>query len=296
MPTLAERLGFAADDRLAIVHADDIGMCHAANEGAFEALANGPASCGSIMVPCPWFSEAAAVAQANPEYDLGVHLTLNCEWEHYRWGPVASRSEVPTLLDADGMLPRTSLEVAKNAKPEEVHVELRAQVQRALDAGIDVTHIDSHMGTVFFPQFIPVYRALSKEFRLPVFAACPSPEAARAAGLEGALPLLRQLIEAMDADGVPVMDHFDADSLGFEPEQGEAHNAKRIAGLQAGVNYLICHPAKSGEELATVTPDSHLQRDFERRYYGGAPGAKALEGAGVRTLGMRPLRDLLRGE
>jgi len=164
-PTLAERLGFDPTDRVAIVHADDIGMCHAANEGAFEALANGPATCGSIMVPCPWFREAADHARAHPELDLGVHLTLNCEWDHYRWGPLAGRSAVPSLLDDQGFLPRTTLEVAQRARPEEVAIELRAQVERALEAGVDVTHLDSHMGTCFFPQFVEVYGGLAREFK-----------------------------------------------------------------------------------------------------------------------------------
>ena len=108
--TLAERLGFAAEARVAIVHCDDIGMCHAANQGAFEALANGPATCGSVMVPCPGFAEAAERARALPGLDLGVHLTLNAEWPRYRWGPVAGARAVPSLLDAEGCLPRTTQE------------------------------------------------------------------------------------------------------------------------------------------------------------------------------------------
>jgi hypothetical protein len=295
-PTLAERLGFRATDRVAVVHVDDVGMCHAANEGAFEALAGGPATCGSVMVPCPWFADAAARAREQPVLDLGVHLTLNSEWERYRWGPVAARAAVPSLLDGAGMLPRTTLETVKRAKPEEVELELRAQIERALDAGIDVTHLDSHMGTCFFPPFLDVYARLARDFELPVFAVRPDREALERAGIPGAVEVFRRLVASLADDGFPILDGFDANSLGFPEGEGALHNRRRVAGLGAGVSYLICHAAKDGEELRAITPDSAHQRDFERTFYGGATGRRALEEAGVKTIGMRAIRDLVRSE
>lgn len=292
--SLAERLGFSEGERVAIVHVDDLGMCHAANEGGFEALRNGPATCGSIMVPCPWFREAAEWARSEPELDLGVHLTLTAEWEHYRWGPVAGRSAVPSLVDDQGYLPRTALEVAKKARPEEVRIELRAQIQMALDAGVDVTHLDSHMGTAFFPQFVPVYHELAAEFRLPVFAARPDDAALQRQGLAGFRKLLEPLIDALERDGIPVLDGFCADSLSFAPGQGTAHNRRRLDALGSGVSYLICHAARGSEELSAITPDSAHQREFERTYYGGDAGRKDLEERELYTLGMRPLRELVR--
>ena len=294
-PSIAQRLGFAPDDRVAVIHCDDIGMCHSANEGAFEALLSGPATCGSIMVPCAWFEEAAALARANPDADLGVHLTLTAEWVSYRWGPVASRDRVPSLLDADGYLPRTAIEVAKNAKPEEVEIELRAQIEKALAAGIDVTHIDSHMGTVFFPQFVPIYTKLAREYRVPAFAVRPDAELLAARGLPGAEKLFAGLMDRLEEAGVPVLDAFDAESLDFPDGEGLAHNRGRIARLVRGVTYLICHPARDSEELrAAMTFGAH-QRDFERSFYGGEAGRSALAEAGVKTAGMRALRALMRG-
>ena len=294
-PSIAQRLGFAPNDRVAVIHCDDIGMCHSANEGAFEALLSGPATCGSIMVPCAWFEEAAALARANPDADLGVHLTLTAEWVSYRWGPVASRDRVPSLLDADGYLPRTAIEVAKNAKPEEVEIELRAQIEKALAAGIDVTHIDSHMGTVFFPQFVPIYTKLAREYRVPAFAVRPDAELLAARGLPGAEKLFAGLMDRLEEAGVPVLDAFDAESLDFPDGEGVAHNRGRIARLVRGVTYLICHPARDSEELrAAMTFGAH-QRDFERSFYGGEAGRSALAEAGVKTVGMRALRALMRG-
>jgi predicted glycoside hydrolase/deacetylase ChbG (UPF0249 family) len=294
-PTLAERLGFAAGDRVAIVHCDDIGMCHAANEGAFEALANGPASCGSVMVPCPWFPEAAQRARANPGLDLGVHLTLNAEWPHYRWGPVAGASAVPSLLDAEGCFPRSTAEALAHAKPDEVEIELRAQIERALGAGIDVTHLDAHMGTALFPPFGEIYARLARDYRVPVFAVRPDSETLKARGMEAVAGFFAALTGSLEAAGLPVLDAFDAESLHFEPGGGEAHNLKRLRRVRPGLNYLICHPARGGEELSAITPDAHM-RDFERGFYGGEAGRRALEREGIRTVGMRAIRDLVRHE
>jgi predicted glycoside hydrolase/deacetylase ChbG (UPF0249 family) len=295
MPTLAERLGFAANDRIAIVHADDIGMCNAANEGSFEALENGVVSCGSIMVPCPWFHAAAERARANPSLDLGVHLTLNSEWPHYRWGPVASRDRVASLLDAQGCLPRTSIEVAQRATPEHVEIELRAQIEAALAAGVDVTHLDSHMGTVLFPRFLDVYARLAQEFRLPAFVARPDAKVLKKAGLAGFEPVLRQAMERMEAARLPVLDAVDLFSLDFAPGGGDAHTKVRLDRIGAGLTYFITHPAKESTEIRAISPDSHA-RVFEHEFYGSARGRDEFARRGLKTVGMRALRDLVRGE
>ncbi len=293
---LAQRLGFTADDRVAIVHADDIGMCHAANEGAFEALTQGVATCGSIMVPCPWFRDAANRAKDHPDIDLGVHLTLNAEWSHYRWGPVAGRRAVPSLCDDQGFLPRTSLEVVQRAKPKEVEIELRAQIEFALAAGVDVTHIDTHMGTCFFPPFIEIYARMALDYQLPIFAFRPDPQALERGGLGDGLKKIDEAVKMLEHAGVPLLDYMDPDSLDFPIGEGETHNRTRLARLRGGVSYYICHPARGGEELSAVTPESAHQRDFERSFWSGDLGRKALDEAGVKTVGMRPIRDLMRGD
>lgn len=271
-----ERLGFSPGTTVAVVHADDIGMSHAANIGAFAALDAGPATCGSVMVPCPWFGEAAEMARAQPGVDLGVHLTVNAEFDGYRWGPVAGRTAVPSLVDEAGHLHRTSRETVKYASVADVRIELRAQIDAASAAGIDVTHLDSHMGTVFHPKFFDVYLELGREYQVPLF-----------------LPRMEEL--RPDPDGFIVFDGYDADSLDFEPGEGRAHNERRVRNLGPGLNYLICHPAQGGDELSAITDSAH-QRDFERIFYGGDAGRAAMADAGVERIGMRALRDLMRGD
>jgi predicted glycoside hydrolase/deacetylase ChbG (UPF0249 family) len=284
-----EKLGFATGKTVAVVHADDIGMSHSANAGAFEALANGPATCGSVMVPCPWFAEAAQWAQDGRDLDLGVHLTLNAEYDGFKWGPTAGRTLVPSLVDESGYLYATSRDTVKYGSVEDVETELRAQIDTALDAGIDVTHLDSHMGTVFHPKFFDVYLSLARQYRLPLFL----PRA-----VSGEPPVDDELpaddaLGAMEEEGFPIFDSYCADSLSFEPGEGRPHNERRLRDLSPGLNYLICHPAQGGDELSAITDTAH-NREFERTFYGGKAGRAALDAAGIETIGMRPLRDLLR--
>jgi hypothetical protein len=284
-----EALGFAPDARVAVIHVDDVGLCAAANAGALDALA-GAATCGSVMVPAPGFDEIAALARARPELDLGVHLTLNAEWERLRWPPLCAGAS--GLRDPEGMLWRTPEQTVGSASEAEVRAELRAQLVRALDAGIDVTHLDAHMGTALDPSFARAYVDLAFEFRLPAFV----PDLA---GLElsprqaKAVPFYRELIARVRARGFPVFDHFDGASLRFAPGNAFAHNLERIARLGPGLSYLITHCARGDAELRGFARDWQL-REEERRIYSDGSMARALESAGICPLGMRPLRDRLR--
>src|SRR5215467_9970689 len=161
--TLAERLGYPRDAKLIIVHADDLGMAHSVNAATTKAFETGLVNSGSIMAPCPWLNEIAAYARANPQADLGLHLTLTSEWTNIRWGPVVSKDRVSSLLDKDGYLRSTESEAAQNADPKEVELEIRAQIERAKALGIVPTHLDSHMGTLYqnkalFDVFLRVAR------------------------------------------------------------------------------------------------------------------------------------------
>lgn len=166
----AERLGYPAGSKLLVLHADDLAISHSQDAASFAALEEGAVSSASIIVPAPWLTEVADYAKAHPDADLGLHLTLTSEWKTYRWGPVASKDKVPSLLDPWGYLPMTTEEVVKNAKPAEVEIELRAQIDRAIALGIHPTHIDSHMGALFAkPEFFSIYMKLAHEYHIPFF-------------------------------------------------------------------------------------------------------------------------------
>ena len=165
--TIAEKLGYPKDARLLILQSD-LAMMHSTDRAAFEALSKHWITSATIIVPCPWFPEAAAFARSRPG-DYGLHLALNSEWQTYRWGPVSPRATVPSLLDKDGYFPPLTSDVVTHAKLDEVERELRAQIEKARAAGIALTHLDAHMETLWAtPELIEVYKRVGREYGLPV--------------------------------------------------------------------------------------------------------------------------------
>ncbi len=241
----AERLGYPADAKLLIIHADDLAMSHSVDRASFAALESGAVTAASIMVPCPWLTEVADYAKAHPDADLGLHLTLTSEWKTYRWGPVAIGHDLRGLLDPDGYFWAEVPPVAKNATPEEVEIEIRAQIDRALKAGIRPTHLDTHMGTVLLPRFAAVYVKVAHEYGIP-FLAMRSP----ALGENDIIP------DAILIAGSTV-----------KPEGWKEWYVHQIQSLKPGLTELIVHLGYDDAELRAITGDvpygsAWRQRDF----------------------------------
>ena len=196
--TWAEKLGYPSDKIILMLHADDIGMCYEANDSAKNYLPQGRIQSAAMMVPCPWFNEIAEWYKENPDYDLGLHLTMNSEWKDYRWGPVAGKDKpCPAWCDADGYLHRDVIATAMKAKPEEIETEIRAQVERALSRGIRPGHIDTHMGTLYArPDFTAAYMKVAEEYHLPAMVVEPTPKVIEKFRKQG-YPITKQGLELM---------------------------------------------------------------------------------------------------
>jgi chitin disaccharide deacetylase len=236
--TIAQRLGYPADAKLLILHADDLGVAHSVNAASLEALDRGAISSASIMMNTPWVSEVAAYARAHPDADLGLHLVLTSEWETYRWGPVASRERVPTLFDSTSTLPRDVETVVRRAAPAEVERELRAQVELARALGIRPTHLDSHMGALFAtPELFAAYARVARDHGLP-FLAAPA---------MGAEPLLATL-----TDRDVVLDALIQAGPQVPREGWKQFYLDAVRDLKPGLTEIIVHLGRDDAELQAV--------------------------------------------
>jgi predicted glycoside hydrolase/deacetylase ChbG (UPF0249 family) len=274
--TLAERLGHRADDRLLIINCDDLGMCHAANVGVYESLRTGMATSATLMVPCPWAREAAARYLGE---DVGVHLTLNAEWDLYRWGPI---TQAPSLLDGDGGFPRTQDDVWDHADLDEVRRECRAQIERAILWGFDVSHLDSHLGTMQLrPEFFDVYLELAADFGLPLRLSGASSE--RLIGFP-----FREL--AAD-EGVVFPDSF----VTVTNRVGSRAVIEKILfDLRPGVTEVYLHPAADTPELRSLAPDWAKRVDDHHLLVLDSALRARIERSGAKLIGYRALRELQR--
>ena len=286
--SLAERLGYKATDKILIVNGDDTGMCHAANMATIDSLEKGLMRTATIMVPCPWFPEIVAYAKQNPEKDFGIHLCHTSEWSKYRWGPVTDREKVPGLVDADGYLWHEIEDVYAHAKPQEALIEGRAQIKRALAAGIDVTHLDSHMGTLQLnPDYVKVYVQLAVEFDLPLRMA--SQETMARFGQ----PDLRAQIAAK---GIVFPDYFVYDELPNEKNNVKAFWLDIVKHLKPGVTELYIHAGLPVDELKSISSTWSTRSQEYEVFTHDEEMKRLVADQKIILLGYRPLRELQRSE
>jgi predicted glycoside hydrolase/deacetylase ChbG (UPF0249 family) len=291
---LLKNLGLSDTDRAVILHADDVGMCQASLAAYADLVEFGLVSAASTMVPCPWFPATAAFCRAHPEdVDIGVHVTLTSEFEGYRWGPLSTRDPASGLLDPAGYFHAENEAVFAHGDADAVQSEIEAQVRRALEAGIDVTHVDTHMGTVVHPRFLPAYIQAALGQRVPPLLLRRDEAGLRELGLNAeTAPLFVQQLQAFEAQGLPLLD--DLQMLPLEQPDGRLEQIRRVlSALPPGVTYLIIHPARDTPELRAITPDWRGRVADYQAFT--SQGLRAIiKDSGIHVIGWHILRDLMR--
>lgn len=275
MPSVAERLDYPAEARLLLLNCAELGFCHASNVGVLDALDGGIGTSASLMVPAPWAREAASRYRGE---DVGVRLTLNAEHDLFRWGPI---TQAPSLLDGDGGFPRTITDMWDHADLDEVRRECRAQVERAVLWGFDVSHLDTHLDALILrPEFFDVYLEMAIDFALPL----------RLLG-EDTEPNIGFPFRQLAADeGVLFADRCASLSL-LHPRQALID---LLSDLEPGVTEVTLRPAIDTPELRAITTDWQNRVSDHTLLVddGGMP--EIIAQAGVTLIGFRSLRDAMR--
>lgn len=240
--SIQQRLGYPENAKLIILHADDLGVSHSLNAASIATLEKGCVNSASIMVPCPWFLEIAEYAKNHRDADFGVHITLNSEWSNFKWAPVSEGQHVRSLIDKRGFMHASVDSAIQFAKASEVEHEMRNQVKRALEFGIDVTHLDAHMFTAMrSPEFLKSYIKIGREFRVPVFIPRDAQEHLKVN--------LESLITSKDV----IFDHV----VTIMPKQMQDNPTdfyiNSLKNLKPGLNYFIIHTANDDDEMRAVT-------------------------------------------
>lgn len=290
---LLKKLGYSDADRLVIIHTDDIGMCQASIQAYKDLWEFGTITSGAAMVPCPWFPAAAEMCRENPAMDMGVHATLNAEWDGYRWGPVSTRDRDSGLMDEAGYFHQWNEAVTANAKPEAVAVEVNAQVERALAAGIDVTHVDSHMGTIIHPNFVQSYLQAGMMRLLPNMLPRVTARGFDMMGIdESALAMYAPILNQLEAQGVPMLDGLF--SMPLEHDNDHVGAAKKLLSeVPAGITHFILHPSIDTPELRAICPDWRA-RVANYHAFMSAELKDFIKDSGIHLIGYRAIRDAMR--
>jgi predicted glycoside hydrolase/deacetylase ChbG (UPF0249 family) len=295
-----KKLGFADHDRLAIIHVDDVGMCQASAAAFADLWQFGLISSGAVMVPCPWFLQAARFAREHPETDLGVHLTLTSEWQTYRWGPLSTRDPKTGLLDDEGYFHHLAQPVQERADPEAVRLELVAQIERAIAAGMQPTHADTHMGTVAHARFMQGYLQTALQFKVPPMMLRldeagwqkVTADHEGAALDQDAINIIVQMIATLEEMGVPLLDQIFGMPLDSDPALRLEHAKQAFDDLQPGVTHFIIHASKDTPELRAITPDWRCRvADYET--FQKEELRRHIRDIGVQVIGYRHLQTLM---
>lgn len=252
---LLKKLGYSDTDRLVIIHTDDIGMCHASVQAFKDLWSVDGVTSGAVMTPCAWFPAVVNMCRENPEMDMGVHATLNAEWESYRWGPVSDVGAGSGLRDEAGYFHDDPDNTSRLASVEDVEKEVHAQIEMALKAGIDVTHVDSHMGAIMHPKFIQTYIQAAGSRALPNMLPRLDAVGIEVMGIsESDRVAYAPIMEMLEGIGVPTLNGIM--SMPLDQPNGQMEIAKQLLGnLPVGITHFILHPSIDTPELRSIAPD-----------------------------------------
>jgi len=277
--TWAERLGYPAESKVLILHANELGLCYETNAAGAKLLETGPVKSGGTMVPAPWFGDWAEWCRAHPAADVGLELTLNSELKNYRWQPTAN-GLVPTLVDSNGFLWRAPMQTMVNGTAGDVEIELREQITRAKMAGLNPSHLTTHLGTlVTRPDFMEVYLRIARQEWIPAMIVELTPEQVERFREQG-FPLPDNVIEMLADYPLPKVDDLRFVGAADSYDKKKQAFLKMLAELKPGITQIAFHPAVDSPALPRITRDAQ-QRVWDNQLFEDAEVREALAADGV---------------
>lgn len=289
-----KKLGYSADDRVVIFHADDVGMCQATVTAFKQLIEQQVLNSGAAMVPCSWFPSAASYCREFPNTDLGVHMTFTSEWQGYRWRPLSTSDTESGLIDSEGYFFSTTDAVHKNGIAKFIEGEVAAQINLALAAGVDVSHIDMHMGAMLHPNFLPAYLQAGRTHRIPMLAYRMSEEKLQKWNNPQLAAKIKQILAELEDQGFPIIDHFYQTDLS-RPETRMDEIDHVLKTLEPGLTHFITHPAHDTPELRAITTD-WAGRVADYHALEQDEFLKCLNKYNIQRIGYRELRDVMRSQ
>jgi chitin disaccharide deacetylase len=272
-------LGYPDETRLLILNADDLGMYPAINEAISHAIREGIATSTTLMVPCPGAAQAIAMLQADSEIPFGVHLTVVRDFDAYRWGPVAPREDVPSLLDDEGDFYHNnrSSEVLARAKLDHVEIEFRAQIEAVLAAGLSPIHLDWHcLYNGGRADIFDLTMALGQEYGLAV----------RVSG--------QPFAGLARSQGMPTVDHDVVDSYRIPTADKPARYHQMLRALPPGLSEWAIHPSTGDAASQEIDrePEGWRVRRADFEFLMSPAARQIIEKEGIILLSYRPIQAL----
>lgn len=290
---LLSELGLPKNSRVLLLNHDDLGMNYGSNIAFLEISNNNSVQSGSVMVPCPWFPHISEVCKKNNELNIGVHLTLTSEWSHYRWRPLSTSNKSSGLIDSDGYFWKSRKLLRQNINKDAAEIELRAQIDRALNSGIDITHLDCHMGVGIIPELVEIYIKLGNDYKLPVLIPKNISETLKLYKIDDAdESFYVNIINNLEDNGYPLVDNFKITPC-FPSSEAKSGYEGLLSSTPQGITFLSLHPNTSDSIKSIDSVMYHVRIDeyqLFRRYF----NIDWLKARGIEAINYRQIRDILR--
>ena len=282
--SIAEKLGYSEDDKLLVIHADDLGLEESVNSTSFESLKKNTVTSASVIMTTEKIDDVALFSNLNPTVDLGIHLTVTSEWKMHKWGGILQNKDIPSMLNSNNHFYWNKRKFTKFSNLDEVRNELQAQIDLAVSMGINISHIDSHEGALFFdPDVFKMYLNLAKRNNLLAFVPIQA-----SVHFDENFP---------KPDHAIIFDQFFMAEAGIKPYEMEKYYLDIIDNLKPGLSQIIVHFGLDNDKMKDITQGKtnygSLWREIDYNVMNSEKFIKSLEENNIKLINYSDLKNVI---